>query len=240
MLRKICICIISVLSPLPAFATNDTWFPVGFNDKRIATAWVQLRSYSVLNSDSFRLNAKFTNNNGVQIVGRIDMNCRNKDWYFRPRGLFSQHAPWAAIPQGSGIEFIAKYFCQNTSARSDWGYTDETRHLWEQDAPVSHPGNASGEWVLVQETDEAEVYYNDEINKKDDSVQAAVWSRAKKGERSAVQPNDTQGYTWINVDCRSNLYSNFVKPDINVEGIWFSPVLGRPGGAAMQIRKKFC
>ena len=55
-------------------SANDTWVPVGFDKDRIAALWIQLKSYEELNENSFRVNAKSTNENGVQIVGRIDIN----------------------------------------------------------------------------------------------------------------------------------------------------------------------
>lgn len=237
---------LSILASLPfatlqsVLASNDSWFAVGFSQNRIAQAWVQLRSFIVLNEFSFRLNAKSANEKGVQIVGRLDINCKNKDWYFRPNGIMFQGAPWAAIPSGSGLEVIAKYFCKRTSAKEFWGYTNSTKSLWDQPRPKEDPGNASGEWILASDTDESEVYYNDSVKTKDTFVLAASWSRAKKGDRSAAQPSDTQSYYWMNVSCSSNLYSLYSMPDISVPGEWMPPIPGRPGGAAASIRKRYC
>jgi hypothetical protein len=230
----------SISLPIAALAGDDTWMPVGFNDKRIAVSWVQARSYEPLNEYSFRLKAKGVNERGDQIVGRIDVNCKNKDFYFRPNGTWSQQSPWAAIAKGSAMEAVATYFCRRTAARGEWGYTQETEHLWKQPTPSGDPGNATGEWVLANETDEAEVYFNDGVILKKDFVQAALWSRAKKGDRSAATPGDTQGYQWMNVDCKANLNSIFYQPDKSVAGDWLNPVPGRPGGAAMQVKRRFC
>lgn len=221
-------------------STNDSWFAVGFNERRIAVTWVQLNSFTFLNESSFRLNAKSANERGAQVVGRLDINCKNKDWYFRPNGVMFQGAPWATIPSGSGLEAVAKYFCKRTSAREEWGYSSSTKILWDQPSPEEQPGNAIGEWVLASDTDEAEVYFNDSVKAKDGFIQAASWSRSKKGERSAAQPSDTQNYYWMNVSCSSNLYSLFWKPDISVKGEWMPPNPGRPGGAATMIRKRYC
>ena len=223
-----------------ALASSDSWFAVGFSEKRIAVAWVQLRSFSSLNESSFRLNAKFVNERGSQVAGRLDVNCRNKDWYFRPNGVIFQSAAWATIPSGSALETVAQYFCKRTSAREDWGYSASTRNLWDQPGPKDLPGDASGEWILVSDSDESEVYFNDSLKVSTGFVQVASWSRSKKGDRSAAQPSDTQGYHWMNVSCSSNLYSLFWKPDISVEGEWMPPVSGRPGGVATMVRKRYC
>ena len=219
---------------------NDTWFAFAYNTQRVATAWAQLKSYESLNSDSFRLNAKFTRNRGGQVVGKMDINCRNKDFYFRPNGILSQAAPWASIPQGSGLGSLAEYFCRRTAAKEEWGYKRETQRLWDNISPSEEPSNATGNWVQASNTDESEVYYNDKVIKGEGFIQAALWVRAKKGDRSAANPIDTQQYNWINVDCKSNIYSTFVQFDKSIEGAWLSPEPGRPGGAAMQIRKLFC
>ncbi len=223
-----------------AYAADDTWFPVAMNENRIATGWVQLRSYESLNEDSFRLNAKFTNDKGRQIAGRIDVNCKNKDFYFRPNGVLTQRGPWAAIPAGSGVESVGKYFCKRTNARAVWGYEDDSRHLWEQPSPKGSAGDAKGEWLLISETDEAETYYNTDIVNRKDHLLVATWLRTKKGDRSAAQPGDNQGYWWINVDCNSNRYNMFYLPDKAVAGEWLAPLPGRPGGVAMAARKKYC
>ena len=112
-------------------SSNNTWIPVGFNKDRIASMWVQLKTYEALNENSFRLNAKYTNDQGVQILGRLDLNCKNKDFYFRPNGVLAQRAPWASVPKGSGIESIAQMYCRRTAAKADWGFTGETAYLWD-------------------------------------------------------------------------------------------------------------
>jgi len=43
--------------------------------------------------------------------------------------IIFQGLTWAAIPQGSGIESVANYFCKRTDAKADWGYTDQTSYL---------------------------------------------------------------------------------------------------------------
>jgi hypothetical protein len=99
-------------------SANNTWIPIGYNKDRIASAWVQLKSYEEINENSFRVNAKSTNDAGVQIVGRVDLNCKNKDWYFRPNGIVFQGAPWAAVPEGSGLENLARILCRRTTAKA--------------------------------------------------------------------------------------------------------------------------
>lgn len=221
-------------------SSNETWHPIGFNKDRVAAAWVQLKSYEVLNENSFRMNAKFSNDKGGQIVGRIDLNCKNKDYYFRPNGVMFQRAPWASVPQGSGVESLARLYCKRTAAKAEWGYTAETAYLWDAPAPEGDPANAKGEWIEAYNGDDVESYYNDRVVKQGDVISYAFYYRAKKGDRSAAQPGDTAQYSWIRNSCKENLGSVFYKPDLSVQGEWMPPQPGRPGGANMIVRKQYC
>lgn len=221
-------------------SANDTWIPVGYNKDRIAALWVQLKSYEELNENSFRVNAKSTNDNGVQIVGRIDLNCRNKDWYFRPNGIVFQGAPWAAVPQGSGVENLATMLCKKNSARTEWGYSPQTAYLWNYPPTNEDPANARGEWIKAYDGDDAEGFYNTSIKDEGDVVTFAGYTRYKKGDRPAVQAEDSAKYTWFRISCKENLGSVFYKPDISVDGVWVSPAPGRPGGMGFAVKKAYC
>jgi hypothetical protein len=224
----------------PDKSGNNTWHVIGINRDRIASSWVQLKSYESLNENSFRMNAKFTNERGAQIVGRIDVNCKNKDYYFRPNGVMFQNAPWAAIPEGSGVHGLAINYCKNTSAKAEWGYKPETAYLWDSPPIEGDPANAKGDWVEATNTDEAEAYYNTEATFRDGVVVYAFYSRTKKGDRSAAQSEDNTKYVWIRNSCKENLGSTFIVLDSSVPGFWGPPTAGRPGGANMTTRKLFC
>ena len=218
----------------------DTWFPIGFNENRIAVGWVQFKSYEELNENSFRVRGKFTYENNLQYIGNLDINCKNKDFYFRPKGVWGAGPDWAAIPQGSGIESVAYFFCKRTAARKDWGYTDATAYLWDIPEPTGDPANLNGEWILQYDRDDGEAYYNSSVIKNDETVIYGFFSRSKKGDRSAAQPFDTSKYQWVNNSCKENLGSVFFKPEISVAGVWLPPQPGRPGGTNMKVRKKYC
>ena len=241
-------CAITLLDTLPARAqtlnpdtsANDTWHVIGINKDRIASAWVQLKSYESLNENSFRMNAKFTNDRGVQIVGRIDVNCKNKDYYFRPNGITMQLAPWAAIPEGSGIHGLGTAYCKNTAAKAEWGYKPETAYLWDAPPIKGDPANAKGDWVQATNDDDAEAYYNTDAKLEGGVVVYAFYFRQKKGDRSASQASDNTKYAWMRNSCKENLASSLVIPDSSVPGFWGPPTPGRPGGANMTTRRLFC
>ena len=221
-------------------SSNETWHPISYNKDRIAVAWVQLKSYEALNENSFRMNAKSTQDNGRQVVGRIDVNCKNKDFYFRPNGVMNQRAPWASIPEGSGVEALAKMYCKNTAAKVEWGYTPQTAYLWDAPLPIGDPANVSGEWIQAISNDEVESFYNNSTKRTGDVVIYAFYFRAKKGDRSAAAPQDTAKYAWVRNSCSENLSSVFYRPDQSVAGVWLPPEPGRPGGTSMITRRLFC
>jgi hypothetical protein len=219
---------------------NDTWIPIGYNKDRVAAAWVQLKSYEELNENSFRVNAKSTNDKGVQVVGRLDLNCRNKDWYSRPNGVVFQGAPWATVPTGSGIESLAQLLCKKTSAKAEWGYSPQIAYLWDYPATNEDPANASGEWVKAYDGDDGEAFYNTSVTKVGDVVTFAGYSRTKKGDRTAAKAEDSAKYVWFRSSCIENLASEFYKPDVSVNGVWLPPAPGRPGGTGFAVKKAYC
>ena len=224
----------------PDTSANDTWHVIGVNKDRIASAWVQLKSYEALNENSFRMNAKFSKDNGIQIVGRIDVNCKNKDYYFRPNGIMVQMAPWAAIPEGSGIYGLATTYCKNTAAKTEWGFKSDTAYLWDSTPIEEDPANAKGEWVLQKDDDNMEMYYNNDVKLKNGVVIYAAYTRQKKGDRSASNSSDNSKYYWIRNSCKENLNSVFVVRDSSVPGSWSPATPGIPGGTVMTTRKLFC
>jgi hypothetical protein len=225
---------------LPANADPGAWIVTGINREGIPAQWVQLGSYEQLNADSFRVAAKASDEKGRQVVGKVDLNCRNKDYYWRPQGIFAQNSPWKTIPNGTGIQQVGAMFCKNTAAAEMWGFTSDTQNLWNGPVPSGEAGNAGGEWVLATDNDEREVYFNKAVSKANGVLQIAAWTRLKKGERSAGMAGDPISYQWINASCDSNKYSTFYKPDPSLPGSWLPPEQARPGGLVMQVKKIFC
>ena len=204
-----------------------SWVPFGYDKNGNTVNYVQLLSYKKLNKNSFRLKSKFTNTNNEQIEGKLDVNCKNKDYYIRPNGVMSQRATWAGIPKGSGVEILSKYLCKRTAAREEWGYVERTSYLWNHSSPLSKPSEASGEWI--QHSDGLG-WYNTEIIKAKNSVIYAYFSKSQ---------SKTQ-YVWVNNSCIENLGSVFYQPSSYVNGEWLSPKRGRAGGANEAVRKLYC
>lgn len=221
-------------------SNKDTWVPIGYDNNRIAVSWIRVKTYEELNENSFRFQAQTKADNGKTYEGRIDVNCKNKDWYWRPNGFMAQTAPWAVIPKGSGIETVAKVYCKRSAAAKEWGYTQENKYLWNIEPPTVKPENAKGNWVLVYDNDEAESYFNDAILGSKDAKMFAFFIRSKKGERSAAAPSDNAQYFWVNASCSENSGSVFVQLDKSVVGEWIAPEPGRPGGALMVVKQKYC
>ncbi len=201
------------------------WFPFGFNKKGEVVNWAQLLSYEELNENSFRLISKFTYPNKEKKEGKLDINCANKDYYIRPKGVMSQKTTWAKIPNGSGVESLAQYFCKNTPARNYWGYKNNTKYLWNATLPTADPQQVQGEWI--QHSDGLG-WYNTEINLQPKSVIFSYFSTS------------SGKYTWINSSCIENLSSVFYKPTQSVEGSWLGPKPGRIKGTSMAVKNKYC
>tara|TARA_Y100001968_G_C19324322_1_gene700907 strand:+ start:188 stop:964 length:777 start_codon:yes stop_codon:yes gene_type:complete len=204
-----------------------TWFPFGFNKNGKAVNWVQLLSYKKLNKDSFRLNSRFTYSKGEETDGKLDVNCKNKDYYIRPEGVISQKKTWATIPKGSGVEQLSKYLCKRTNAKEEWGYTERTSYLWNHPSPTENPSAASGEWI---EHTDGLGWYNTDVRKTKNSVIYAFFSKSQKNNN----------YFWINSSCIENLGSIFFKPNNSVKGEWLGPKPGKIGGTNNIVREKYC
>ena len=219
---------------------NKNWAAVGFNDKRQEAMWVKADTYEPLNENSFRVRARRLLDNGAQVEGRVDMNCKNRDYNARVDG-FAADKIWRSIPDNSAFGFIGMIFCKNTSSAATWGYTEETRHVWDLPAQNGSPGDASGEWILAINNDNQQGYFNDQIIRlSSDTILVATYDRMKKGDRSAAQASDTAVYMWMAVSCKMNRYSLYYKPTATSYGFWMPPKAGMPAGSAMKSRKIGC
>ena len=121
------------------------WYPFGFDKNGNPVSLVQLLSYQLLNENSFRLNTRFTYPEKGKIDGKLDVNCKNKDYYIRTERVNYQRKNWASIPLGSGVEGISKYFCKRTSGKDKWGYTQSSKYLWNSVPPSGNASDVSGE-----------------------------------------------------------------------------------------------
>ena len=218
---------------------KNTWIPIGFNENKIAALWIRISTYEPLNENSFRFQTKFTNDRGAQMEGRLDINCKNKDYYVRPNGVLVQNAPWAVIPKGSGVETAAKLYCKQTAAKEDWGFTPETAILWDAPIPTKPADMASGEWINHYDKPDGESYYNDGIEKDGDVITFAIYYRTTRADMSQKNKDEAK-YLWVRTTCKRNIGSIYVQLDPSVPGVWLPPTPGRPGGAGMTVRKKFC
>lgn len=197
---------------------KDTWVPLGVNENRIAVFWARLSTYKPLNENSFRVQVQYTADNGRQYEGRMDVNCKNKDYYIRPNGVLFQGAPWAVIPKGSGYERLARYFCKDTSAKAEWGYKESTRNLWDAPAPPSYsPSEAAGEWIQYMDRRDIQAFYNDDVIIDGHNITFAIWAETTKGDMSANN-QDIQNYRWAITNCKKNFYAMWDVLDESVAG----------------------
>ena len=102
---------LSLSEKLLAKNSNFEWHPVGVDNYGNITQWINLLSYKTLNNDSFRMQMKLVEGN-KQILGRLDINCRNKDYYLRKRKQMSQRGTWNSLEKEQAMKrslnFIVK------------------------------------------------------------------------------------------------------------------------------------
>ena len=87
---------LNITGKLFANTKSYKWHPVGVDNYGNITQWINLLSYESLNNDSFRMQIKLLEGN-KQILGRLDINCRNKDYYLRKRKQMSQRGTWNSL-----------------------------------------------------------------------------------------------------------------------------------------------
>ena len=215
------------------------WQPVGVDNYGNITQWINLLSYEPLNNDSFRMQMKLVEGN-KQILGRLDINCRNKDYYLRKRKQMSQRGTWNSLVKGSSFEEIAHYHCKKTDAAPLWGYTSATKYLWDIDKPSYSASNHEGNWLTLYKNGSSEFKYNSNTQKKSDYILAAYFYQKNHSFKNNPYVSRKSVYGWIAVSCKANLSSVFRKLSTSNSGEWMAPKPGPIGGGASLIRKAKC
>ena len=228
-------------SPEKLFANTKSfeWQPVGVDNYGNITQWINLLSYETLNDDSFRMQMKLADGN-KEILGRLDINCRNKDYYLRKRKKMSQRGTWKSLVKGSSFEEIAQFHCKKTDAAPLWGYTSSTKYLWDIEKPTYPASNHEGNWVTLYKNNSSEFKYNSNIQKKSGYILAAYFIQKKQSYKKNPYISQKSDYGWIAVSCEANLSSIFRKLGNSASGEWMAPKLGPIGGGASLIRKAKC
>ena len=226
---------------LLASGKSFEWHPIGVDQYGNIKEWINISSFKDLNKDSFRLQMKLLEEDKA-ILARLDLNCRNKDYYLRKKRTMSQKGTWNSIPKGSSFEEIAKFYCKKTSAASNWGYTSKTKYLWGIPKPTLDASSPylQGKWIKVYKNNSSEFQYNSKIKKLSDSVLAAYYFKKKSYKKNSPHISSKYNFGWIVVSCKENLHSTFKKFDNTNIGEWTAPKTGRIGGGADSIRKAEC
>ena len=230
---------LSIAEKLFASTKIFDWYPIGFDNYKNITQWINLSSYKQLNNDSFRMQMKLVEGN-KQILGRLDINCRNKDYYLRKKKQMSQRGTWNSIIKGSSFDDISQIYCKRTDAASNWGYTTATKYLWGIEKPPYPASNHDGNWVTLYKNNSSEFKYNTNTQKKSDYILAAYFYQRKQSFRNNPYISQKSDYGWIAVSCKTNLSSTFRKLSKSTPGEWMAPKPGPVGGGASMIRKAKC
>ena len=227
--------------PEKLFANTKSfeWQPVGFDTYGNITQWINLLSYEPLNNDSFRMQMKLVEGN-KQILGRLDINCRNKDYYLRKRKQMSQRGTWNILAKGTSFEEIAQFHCKKTDAASLWGYTSATKYLWDIDKPSYPAASHEGNWITLYKNNSREFQYNSNTQKVSDTILAAYFYQKNQSFKNNPYVSRKSYYGWIAVSCKTNLHSTFKKFSDFSSGEWMAPKPGPIGGGASLIRRAKC
>ena len=227
--------------PEKLFANTNgfEWQPVGVDNYGNITQWINLLSYEPLNNDSFRMQMKLVKGN-KQILSRLDINCRNKDYYLRKRKQMSQRGTWKSLVKGSSFEEIAQFHCKKTDAAPLWGYTSSTKYLWDIDKPSYPAANHKGNWITLYKNNSREFKYNSNTQKVSNTILAAYFYQKNQSFKKNPYVSQKFKYGWIAVSCKTNLHSTFKKFSDLSSGEWLAPKPGPIGGGASLIRKAKC
>ena len=224
---------------LLAKSKSFEWLPVGVDRYGNITEWINLSGYKELNKDSFRLQMKLVEGN-KQILGRLDINCRNKDYYLRKKRKMSQRNTWKTIEKGSSYDEIAQIYCKRTNAASIWGYTKATKYLWDLEKPQYPASEHEGDWLTLYKNNSREFRYNLNTQRTSDYILAAYFYQKNQSSKNSPYISRTSDYGWIAVSCKNNLHSIFKKLNNSTSGEWLAPKPGAIGGGASLIRKAKC
>ena len=224
---------------LLAHNKKSEWQPVGVDNYGNITQWINPSSYKSLNKDSFRMKIKLLEGN-KNVRGRLDINCRNKDYYLRKKREMSQKDPWNKIIKGSSFYEIAEFYCKRTYAASNWGYTTATKYLWDIEKPTYSASSHEGNWVTLYKNNSSEFKYNLNTQENSGYVLAAYFYQQNQLYKNTKSRLAKSYYGWIAVSCRTNLHSTFKKFGHLIEGEWTAPKKGVFGGGASFIRKAKC
>ena len=230
---------LNISGKLLANNKSPEWQPIGVDTFGNITQWINLLSYEPLNNDSFRMQMKLVEGS-KQILGRLDVNCRNKDYYLRKRRQMSQRGTWNSITKGSSFDEISQIYCKRTDAASSWGYTRATKYLWNIEKPTYPASNHEGNWVTLYKNNSSEFKYNSNIQKKSDYILSAYFYQKKQSYKKDPYISRKSDYGWIAVSCKANLSSVFRKLSHSTSGEWIAPKPGPIGGGASLIRKAKC
>ncbi len=230
---------LSFTDKLSANTKSFEWHPIGFDNYMNITQWINLLSYEPINNDSFRMQMKLLEGN-KQVLGRLDINCRNKDYYLRKKREMSQRGTWNTLVKGSSYEEIAQIFCKRTNAASSWGYTKATKYLWDIEKPQYPASSHEGDWVTLYKNNSREFKYNSNTKKISDYVLAAYFYQKRQSFKQNPYISQKSDYGWIAVSCKTNLSSVFRKLSNSTSGEWMAPKPGPIGGGASLIRKAKC
>ena len=149
---------------LLANSKSFEWFPVGVDNYGNITQWINLLSYKPLNNDSFRMQMKLIEGN-KQILGRLDINCRNKDYFLRKRKQMSQRGTWISLEKGTSFEEVAQ-FTVRKQRRHLSGDIQQRQNIYGilKNLHIQLSSH-EGDWLTLYKNNSSEFKYNSNVQR---------------------------------------------------------------------------
>ena len=163
------------------------------------------------------------------------LNCKNKDFQL------SANNRWFQIGEDTAIWSAAIILCRHIPARTSWGFTLDTAHIWNAPVPKGDPGEAEGEWIEFRKDENVEVFINDAVQTDGKIAIYSVFVEERQLDQGTGTKKDRASYWWYIADCKSNKTSILAPlKDGYFGAIWSTPQSGRPNGTARYVRKNYC
>lgn len=221
-----------ISSSLPvAAAENDGWAVIG-RDRATDTPvmWIKAKNAEQLNDDSVKV--RYRDSRGEF---EMRLNCKNKDFQL------SGFGGWDQIGENSGFWGAGVILCRHLPARTAWGFTDDTSHLWNAPIPKGDPGDAEGEWIEFQKDEKAEVFINDEVQTDGKIAIYSIYVLERQTDQGTGTKKDRAQYWWMIADCNRNKYATLIPLNDGYIGAnWNPPSSPRPNGTVNYVRKNYC
>lgn len=212
-----------------AYAGDSNLLPVRFTKNYKPFTWVDLETVKFISENIFVHQIIVGTEEGALKLYEGKVDCESKKYSYA-----YEDANRPIVP-GTAADIIGQLLCRKTPAAEGWGFTTETKHLWDAATPKSKPGFQKGKWIEAKNGS----HYNDNIINNGGHITYAQYNNFDIKDPSVSAWN----YQWVTVECGSNMASIYWDrsraPDIS-SGFWMAPIPTSMDGTASLVRTNHC